>query len=288
MNELKNKKFIKILFFLFIGLSFFNLREIEAFVPSYNLPSKEFLKKNGSIIGKNAYQLLYFGQFKEGLQLARLAISLNPQDENLWLVLSEALVNNKLYEEALTSLNKGKNLNPNVAAFYFAESSIFFKQANFVKAKYVLMEGLKIQPNNTNAIFQLGNIFLIEKNYKKALGKFNKAIETESNYWQAHNNKGLAYFELNKKLLAVESFKKAISINENAESLLALACLLIDSNRNEAINLAKNALNKDSNYVFLKYREEQLWGENIQKATDKLFQLKELEQIIKLSKLYEN
>ena len=58
------------------------------------------------LIGKNAYKLLYFGQFKEGLALAKLAISLNPKDVNLWALLAEAQINNKLFDDALLSIEK--------------------------------------------------------------------------------------------------------------------------------------------------------------------------------------
>ena len=82
----------KILFLQLIGMSIFEVKKSNALVPYYNLPSKKFLNLNGTEIGKNAYQLLYFGQLKEGLALAKLAISLNPEDVNLWALLADCLL----------------------------------------------------------------------------------------------------------------------------------------------------------------------------------------------------
>ena len=85
---LKKNLIFKIIFLQFIGISISQVKKANAFIPYYSLPSKKFLNQNGSEIGKNAYQLLYFGQFKEGLALAKLAISLNPEDVNLWALLA--------------------------------------------------------------------------------------------------------------------------------------------------------------------------------------------------------
>ena len=104
----------------------------------------------------------------------------------------------------------------------------------------------------------------------------------KTDFWQAINNIGLAYFELDKINLSIKSFKKAISLEENAESLLALASSLKTLNKKESILLAKKALIKDPNYVGYNYRKEQLWGEKLQKSTEDLFKSTQLkEEVIK-------
>tara|TARA_Y100001978_G_scaffold168751_1_gene157310 strand:- start:23 stop:883 length:861 start_codon:yes stop_codon:yes gene_type:complete len=279
---------LKILYLQFFGLNIFYVKKLNAFIPYYSLPSKQFLNKNGSELGKGAYQLLYFGQIKEGLALAKLAISLNPKDVNLWALLAEAQINNKLFDEALLSIKKGKLIDPQVSELYFAEGSIYISQNKKQKAKESLKQGLEIQPKNTNALFQYGNIFLMEKNYEKALLKYNKIIEIKANFWQAINNKGLVYFEQDDILLAINNFKEAIKIEKNAESMLALGVSLKKTNINEAISLVKEALLKNPNYVSFEFREQQLWGEKLQKATEELFKLEELKQDISIANLYKN
>ena len=285
---LKKLLVLKIIFLHLIGLNIFQAKKSDAFIPYYYLPSKKNLNLNGLEIGKNAYQLLYFGQLKEGLALAKVAISLNPGDVNLWALLAEAQINNKLFDDALLSIEKGKLLNPLVSELYFTEASIYIYQNKNAKAKKSLEQGLEIQPKNTAALFQYGNLFLMEKNYKKALTKYNKIIEIKENFWQAINNKGLIYFEQGEILLAINNFKKATEIKNNAESLLALGVSLKNTNKKKSILLVKEALQKNPNYVSFEFREEQLWGEKLQKSTEELFKIEELKKVISIANLYKN
>ena len=258
---------------------------LEAMTPFYNLPEENILKKNSFEIAKNAYQLLYFGQKKESLNLAKLAISLNNKDPRIWSLLAEAQIANNLYEKALNSISEGKNIDPDMSELYFSESSIFIKQNKIKKAQSSLKKGLSLKPDNINGLFQLGNLYLMEKSFKKSLNIFTEAINIKPTFWQAYNNKGLIFFELNNIPRAVENFKKAIEIENNAEPLLALAVCIQNDNLTESIILAKKALSKNPNYVDNEYRKEQLWGQNIQKQTNKLFSAKELKQDIAIAKL---
>ncbi len=283
------KKFVtKICISQFFIFSIFYAKNLDAIIPYFNLPTKSDLKTNSLALGQKAYQLLYFGQLKDSLRLAELAVSINDNDERLWALLAEIQLANNQNDEALSSIKKGKLLNPKMSELYFAESSIYIKQKKRNKAKNSLIQGLKLNPQNNTAIFQLGNIFLIEKNYKEALKKFNEAIEINPLFWQAVNNKGLIYFELGKIKLSIENFEKAIEIETNAEPVLALAAVLQNEDPKRAISLARNALKLDPNYVDKEFRKEQLWGEKLQLATQKLFENQELQKDINSAKLYKN
>jgi len=272
------KKFFKRIICIFL-ISFysFKVEKVHSLIPLYYFPTNQSLQKESETIGINAYQLLYFGQYKQSLNLAKLAVQINKTDEKLWLILSEAEVANKLYKEALNSLNKAKEINPNISEIYFAKSNIYFQISQFHNAKTALEKGLRIEPNNHKAIFQLGNILLIEKNYIEAIKLFDKSTKIKPDFWQAINNQGLAYFELNNINLSTKHFEKAISINENAEPLLALATCLRKNDIKLAIQLAKKALTIDPNYVNYDYRKEQLWGEKLQTSTEILLQNNKLE-----------
>ena len=279
------KIFQNLIFFQILIFNIVFIESLEAIIPLYSLPSEDILKKNSYSIAKNAYQLLYFGQIKESLNLSKLAISLNDNDPRLWSLLAETQIANKLYENALNSIKEGKNIDPKMSELYFSESSILIKQNKIKDAKQSLKQGLNLQPDNINGLFQLGNLYLMEKNFKKSLNIFNEAINIKPAFWQAFNNKGLIFFELNNIPSAIKNFKKAIEIESNAEPLLALAVCIQNENFKESILLAKKALSKDPNYVDNEYRKEQLWGQKIQKETNKLFSSKELKQDIAIAKL---
>jgi len=285
------KKFLKKTIWIFlICFHFFQIEIVRAIVPYYYFPTIKNFQKQSLYIGKKAYQLLYFGQYEDSLNLAKLAVKINAKDEILWLILAEAQIANKKYKNALNSLNKAEQINSNISEIYFAKSNVYLKLSQQTKAKIALEKGIKIEPNNHKAIFQLGNILLMEKNYLGAIKFFDKSINIKPDFWQAINNQGLAYIEKNKVNLAIKLFESAISIEENAEPLLGLAsCINIEDNK-LAIQLAKKALDKDPKYVNYDYRKEQLWGEKLQASTDILLQNEHLiiDVILAKSKINES
>ena len=279
------KKFLKqIIWISLISFCFFQIEKVQAIVPYYYFPKIKILQKQSLYIGKNAYQLLFFGQYQDSLNLAKLAVKINAKDEKLWLILAEAQIANKKYKNALNSLNKAEQINPNISEIYFAKSNVYLKISQQTKAKSALEKGIKIVPNNHKAIFQLGNILLMEKNYLGAIKLFDKSIKIKPDFWQAINNQGLAYFEKNNISLSIKLFKSAISIQENAEPLLGLASCLRINDIKLAIQLAKKALDKDPKYVDYDYRKEQLWGEKLQASTEILLQNEQLKKDVILAK----
>ena len=284
MNQYLKRFLKKIIFIFLISFYLFTIEKVQSLVPYYYFPTFKNLQNESLSIGKNAFQLLYFGQYEQSLNLAKLAVKINKTNEQLWLILSEAQIANKLYKDALTSLNEAQNINSKISEIYFTKSNIYLKISQLKKAKNALETGLKIEPNNHKAIFQLGNIYLIEKNYSKAINLFDKSIDIKSDFWQAINNKGLAYFEKNNINRSITLFEKAISIEDNAEPLLALASCLRMKDIKLAIQLAKKALNKDPNYVNYDFRKEQLWGEKLQISTKILLQNEQLKQDVILAK----
>ena len=278
------KIFKKLLCISLISFFFLKTEKIQSIVPYYYFPTKKNLNKESLNIGKNAYQLLYFGKYEESLNLAKLAVKINAKDEKLWLILSEAQIANQLYEEALNSLVNAENINSNISEIYFVKSKVYLQISQQTNAKIALQKGLRIEPNNHNAIFQLGNISLMEKKFSDAIKLFDQSVQIKPDFWPAINNKGLAYFEKNNVNLSIKYFEEAISFEESAEPLLGLASCLRIKDTTQAIQLAKKALAKNANYVNYEYRKEQLWGEKLQNSTEILLQNEQLREDVKLAK----
>ena len=276
--------FKKIICVLLISFYFFKIDEVKSIIPYYYLPTIKNLERESLSIGKNAYQLLYFGQYKQSLNLAKLAVKINKKNEKLFLILAEAQIANNLYNQALNSLDKAEELNSSISEIYFARSNVYLKISQLKNAKISLEAGLRIEPNNYKAIFQLGNIFLMEKNYSKAIKIFDKSLKIKPDFWQAINNQALAYFEENNVSLSKKLFEKAISINDNAEPILGLASCLRNTDIKLALKLAKKALTKDPKYVSSEFREEQLWGEQLQTSTEILLKNDQIQTDVILAK----
>ena len=279
------KRFFKrIISLSIISVCFLNINQVRSLVPYYYFPKIENLEKEGLSIGKNAYQLLSFGQYEQSLNLAKLAVKINKKDVKLWLILSEAQVANRQYKQALNSLNNAQKLNSKMSEIYFAKANVYLKISQIKNAKTALETGLEIEPTNHIAIFQLGNVLLMEKNYSRAIKLFENSVKIKPDFWQAINNQGLAYYEKNDINLSIKFFEKAILIEENAEPLLGLASCLRIKDINYAIKLTKKALIKDPNYVSYDYRKEQLWGEKLQTSTEILLKNNQLQKDVILAK----
>ena len=120
------RKFLKkIIWTSFICFYFLQIKTVQAIVPYYYFPTIKNLQKQSSYIGNNAYQLLYFGQYKDSLNLAKLAVKINAKDEKLWLILAEAQIANKEYKNALSSLDKAEQINSNISEIYFLLKVMF-------------------------------------------------------------------------------------------------------------------------------------------------------------------
>ena len=279
-----SKYFKKLIYASFVIICFFQIKQVQSLVPYYYLPTIKNLEREAFSIGKNAYQLLYFGQYEQSLNMAKLAVKINRNDEKLWLILSETQVAKKLYKNALISLNKAQEINPRNSDAYILKGNVYLKTSKLQKAKNALETALKIESNNYKAIFQLGNILLMEKNYSEAIKLFDQSVKIKPDFWQAINNQGLAYFEKNNINLSINLFEKAISIEENAEPLLGLASCLRTKDIKLALQLTKKALSKNPNYVSYDYRKEQLWGEKLQASTEILLQNDKLQKDVILAK----
>ena len=122
------KKFLnKIICISLISFCFIKVEKVDSLVPYYYFPTIKNLQRESESIGKNAYQLLYFGHYEQSLNLAKLAVKINKKDEKLWMILAEAQIANNLYEQAINSLNEAQNLDSNISEIYFAKSNVFLK-----------------------------------------------------------------------------------------------------------------------------------------------------------------
>ena len=77
----KMKNFLKkIICVSLVSFLFFKVEKVQSLIPYYYLPTNENLQRESLSIGKYAYQLLYFGEFGQGLNLAKLAVKINKKN----------------------------------------------------------------------------------------------------------------------------------------------------------------------------------------------------------------
>ncbi len=286
--NIKNKLAFKILIYLFISsISFSTIKTAQAFFPSVYEPNPKELEITGRNLGKTAIQLIYFGEVEKGKQLTELAISLNPNDDVLWSILTEIQIINNELVGARKSIEKAIRINPLEANYLFKEASISFQEKKINQSIKSINKGLSINPKNAGGYFQLGNCKIIKKELHDALKAFKKANVYKPKFWQSLNNQGLVLYELNEKTKAIKVWQKTISIKSDAEPMLALAAAKysLEENKSESILLAKEALSKNPKYVSKNHQREQLWGEKLINATQRLFKDNEMRVSVKQAKV---
>ena len=249
-----------------------NAAPARALTPYVYTPSAQELEGAGVGIGRTAAQLLRLGQPEEAASLAALAVRLQPNDERLWSVLAEAQLRSDQLKAAAGSLAKAKALKPGKAGLWFAEASIALRDERPDDAISLLDEGLRLDPKNAGAYFDLGNARVMQSDLRQALKAFEQATTIKPSFWEALNNQALVLFEMGNTPEAIKRWRSVLSIKRNPEPMLALAAALNQQSPgdSESLELARQALAEDPNYVLPGHQENQLWGSKLRQATDVL------------------
>ena len=250
----------------------------EAVVPYVYLPSSEELTGSAVGIGRTAAQLLQMGQPKQAAKLAALAGRLDPQDERLWSVLAEAQLRSDDLEQASQSLARAKDLNPDKAGLWFAQGALALRDERPEEALPLIQRGLELDPKIPAAYFDLGNAHIMLDDLSSALISFEQATNLKPEFWEALNNQALVLYEMGQPDEAIRRWRAVLKIEENAEPLLALAAALHQQGDNSDVplSMAREALDKEPNYVLTPHQVEQLWGVKIRQAAARLLALPEM------------
>lgn len=140
------------------------------------------------------------------------AIELKPDYEEPFeeLGLLYAIKGDRLAIDYLTSTI---NINPkNINAMYAL--GLFYQEHSMMqKALDTYQQILSIEPKHADALHNVGYINLVyKKSYQDALILFSKAIEADTNFYQAYFNRGIAYEHMRDIPKAQSDFKKVLEI----------------------------------------------------------------------------
>jgi tetratricopeptide (TPR) repeat protein len=274
INRIRERFLIAFLSFAAIAVA----PAAKAVIPYVYVPTSEELTGSAVGIGRTAAQLLQMGQPKQAAKLAALAVRLDPQDERLWSVLAEAQLRSDDLDQASQSLARAKDLNPNKPGLWFAQAALALRDQQPEDAIPLIQRGLELDPKNASAYFDLGNARIMLDDLSSALISFEQATNLKPDFWEALNNQALVLYEMGQPEEAIRRWRAVLKIEENAEPLLALAAALHQQGDNSDVPLgmAREALDKEPNYVLTPHQVEQLWGVKIRQAATRLLALPEM------------
>jgi len=205
----------------------------------------------------NAYYGIALAYFKEGqyqlavssLKRAQTTVQFSAAD---FVILGEALVETKQYDEALKAYESATRLQaaPDRLSYaYYRIGEIYSLQERYAQAIAPLQEALRLEPNYDSAAFALGRAYTDLEQYKNALEPFQRAVRLKPNDPDYQCRLGDANLLLGDYPSAVAALQQATRLKPDyaeCHSLLGLAYVAA-GNKEQALQVYKRlqALDKE-------------------------------------------
>jgi tetratricopeptide (TPR) repeat protein len=245
----------------------------QTFLPLIHGINQEQLENQGLMMLEDAIQLSQFQLYEAAIPRARLATQLIPNRYESWYILGTLLVQQEDFEGGVRALSQAKRLDPKESGIYGVLGAAYFQSGDYAAAIPELEKALQLGDESIEILFDLGNAHFKLKQYDKAIATYERSIKLEPDFWPAINNIGLIRFEQGRFDDAIAQWQKAIAIDSTmAEPQLAVAvATYVRGDQAKGIALATDALNLDGRYGEIAFLDENLWGEQLLKATEELF-----------------
>lgn len=163
---------------------------------------------------------------------------------------SMSLFDLQKYDEALMSIDKSIEINPNDDYYYSMKGLIYEELEKLEEALEYYDKAIKVDPKEPQNYNDKGDILNDLDRHEEALEYFNKAISMDSSIADFFNDKGNVLYALERYEEAIESYNKAIELYEESESSYAYfgksLCYINLNNINECLVNLKKAIELDS------------------------------------------
>ena len=187
------------------------------------------------------------GNLAEATQYYRQALSMDPGDAALRVVMSFALIGQKLYVEAKTHLNRAILLDPRNASGFYLLGKIAQEERDFQGAIGNYTEALEIKPDLEVVFKDLASAFLLtghedlaeatmlkgisacpqsaklysdlgahyakRNQLEKAVKSYQQAVSMQPEFYEAHSNLGVVFVQQGQLAAGIAGFQRAMSIS---------------------------------------------------------------------------
>ena len=143
-------------------------------------------------LNNQATRLLGSGKPKQAIQFLQEALALTPEDETLHFNLGHAFVSVGNLTNAEHEYKEALHLLPDYPEAHNNYGNLLVRLGRLSEAEEQLTEAVEQMPESADFHNNLGVLRQRLKETNEALLCFQKAIECDSNHWQAHFNLALA------------------------------------------------------------------------------------------------
>ncbi|MGA9121280.1 MAG: tetratricopeptide repeat protein [Bacteroidota bacterium] len=198
-------------------------------------PLRRYVAKNPtSVQGATllAKALFLVGDFKECAQAARVALTLDAKNPELWRELGHSLAETREFKDAIPAFEKlieMKEFKPEDQAAYGNALAGVGREDDALK---FLLDAIKTDSTNCDPYFPAGSIFMKKQDYVNATKMFEKKIECDPKSLSSYLNAAASYWQLKNWGRIRELLDKAIALKPDfltARLWLARYYLQMDS-----------------------------------------------------------
>ncbi len=156
------------------------------------------------------------------------ATKADPQYPEAWRELGRAHMYARQYSDAETAFRKYLELAPNEHLAYLSMAWVLFYEKKYEEDKDLMLKRIAVAPDDGEALFRLGTAYLALHQPAQAVPVLERSIVQIPKYVAAHLVLARAYLENHQDLLAQESFRKAVALDDSDNMLNTAAYLLAE------------------------------------------------------------
>jgi len=166
------------------------------------------------------------------------------------------------YKEALKDALTSIEIDSTVADFYVTLADAYLGLGKLQPSLQSLDNAIALDPKNMQALIKLAEINIIFREYKKALGYIDDVIKLDELEPKAYFLRGVVLLENQDTLIAIRNFQKAIDVDQDYfDAHLQLGMLYAQKKNKLAVDYFNNALNikpdnTDVSYYLAMYYQE--------------------------------
>ncbi len=173
-------------------------------------------------------------------------ISENPSNADLYLLRAKLYYENEEYNQAMNDIANALEIDSTNAEFFITLSDIYVGLGKIPDALGALEEANRLDSENTSALTKLAELYIIFRDYKKALDYIDKAIKIDEIEPQPYFLRGIVLLENGDTVRGIRNFQKAIDVdNDYFDAHLQLGMLYAGKKNKLAVDYLNNALNID-------------------------------------------
>jgi tetratricopeptide (TPR) repeat protein len=156
----------------------------------------------------------------------------------------EALYLQGFYEDALTSIERALEINPNLDEAWYYKGNALVKLQQYDSAIEAYHQSIALKPDRNDVWYQRGNAFVRLKLYQDALNSYDQAIAIKPDDYNSWHNRAVMLWKLGRDDDALNSYDQAIAIKPDDYELWHNRGVLLGKLKRyqEAIESYQNAI----------------------------------------------